>query len=69
MSPARPNVFSWPLVITLADGKERTFQHMSASTYWDASGKPIAAAQFVESLFGKLPELFSDEAELRKIWS
>ena len=57
------------LVITLADGKERTFQHMSASTFWDASGKPISAAQFVESLFGKLPELFRDEAELRKIWS
>ena len=57
------------LVITLADGKERTFQHMSASTFWDASGKPISAAQFVERLFGKLPELFRDEAELRKIWS
>ena len=57
------------LVITLADGKERTFQHMSASTFWDASGKPISAAQFVERLFGKLPELFKDEAELRTIWS
>ena len=57
------------LVIKLADGKERVFQHMSASTFWDASGKPISAAQFVESLFGKLPELFKDEDELRKIWS
>lgn len=56
------------LIIRLADGKERTFQHMSASTFWDASGKPISAAQFVESLFGKLPELFRDEAELRAIW-
>jgi type I restriction enzyme, R subunit len=57
------------LVIKLADGKERTFQHMSASTFWDVSGKPISAAQFVENLFGKLPELFKDEAELRAIWS
>lgn len=57
------------LVIKLADGKERTFQHMSASTFWDASGKPISATQFVENLFGKLPELFSDEDELRRIWS
>ncbi|OYX61840.1 MAG: restriction endonuclease subunit R [Novosphingobium sp. 32-60-15] len=57
------------LVIKLADGKERVFQHMSASTFWDASGKPISAAQFVESLFGKLPELFRDEEELRHIWS
>jgi type I restriction enzyme R subunit len=53
----------------LFDGKERTFQHMSASTFWDASGKPISAAQFIESLFGKLPELFRDEDELRRIWS
>jgi type I restriction enzyme, R subunit len=57
------------LVIKLADGKERTFQHMSASTFWDAAGKPISAAQFVENLFGKLPELFSDEDELRRVWS
>lgn len=57
------------LVIKLADGKERHFQHMSATTFWDASGKPISATQFVEELFGKLPELFRDEDELRTIWS
>ncbi len=56
-------------MIKLPDGKERSFQHMSATTFWDASGKPISAAQFVERLFGKLPELFRDEAELRRIWS
>jgi hypothetical protein len=27
---------------------------------WDASGKPISAAQFVQNLPGKLPELFRD---------
>lgn len=57
------------LIVRLADGKERSFQHMSASTFWDSSGKPISAAQFVENLFGKLPELFRDEDELRRIWS
>jgi hypothetical protein len=41
---------------------------MSASTFWDASGKPISAAQFVEQLFGKLPELFRNEDELRRIY-
>lgn len=56
------------LVIRLADGKERTFQHMSATTFWDASGRPISAAQFVQNLFGRLPELFSDEDDLRRIW-
>jgi type I restriction enzyme R subunit len=56
------------LVIKLADGKERTFQHISGTTFWDAGGKPISAQQFVEQLFGRLPELFRDEDELRRIW-
>ena len=56
------------LIIKLADGKERSFQHISGTTFWDASGKPISAQQFVEQLFGQLPELFRDEDELRRIW-
>jgi type I restriction enzyme R subunit len=55
--------------IKLADGKERTIQHMMATTFWCADGRPMSAAQFVESLFGALPALFKDEDELRKIWS
>ena len=56
-------------MIRLADGKERTFQNISGTTFWDASGKPISAQQFVQGLFGKLPELFRDEEDLRRIWS
>ncbi len=56
------------LVIRLADGKERAIQHISATTFWGPDGKPLSAAQFVESLFGRLPELFKDEAELRDLW-
>jgi type I restriction enzyme, R subunit len=55
--------------IKLADGKVRLLQHMSATSFWDASGKPISAAQFLESLFGALPEFFKNEDELRQIWS
>ena len=29
----------------------------------------MSAAQFLELLFGKLPEFFKDEAELRALWS
>jgi type I restriction enzyme R subunit len=67
--PEEPEEPKLKLVIKLADGKERTFQHISGTTFWDASGKPISAQQFVEQLFGKLPELFRDEDELRRIWS
>ena len=55
--------------IKLADGKERTIQHMKATTFWSPDGKPISAAQFIERLFGELPELFKDEDELRALWS
>ena len=55
--------------IKLADGKERIIQHMTATTFWSADGRPMSAAQFVESLFGELPHLFKDEDELRRLWS
>lgn len=54
--------------IKLADGKERMIQHMTATTFWSPDGKPMSAAQFIESLYGQLPELFKDEDELRAIW-
>jgi type I restriction enzyme R subunit len=55
--------------IKLADGKERTIQHMMATSYWSPEGKPISANQMVEKLFGELPRLFKDEEELRALWS
>lgn len=54
--------------IKLADGKERTIQHMMATTYWSPDGSPISATQFIEKLFGELPKLFKDEDELRSLW-
>jgi type I restriction enzyme R subunit len=55
--------------IKLADGKVRRIQHMMATTYWSADGKPMSSAQFLEALFGVLPEFFKDEDELRRLWS
>ena len=55
--------------VKLADGKERTIQHMVATTFWHPDGTPMSAQQFMEMLFGKLPEFFKDEAELRAVWS
>lgn len=55
--------------IKLADGKERMFQHMTATSFWSPDGTPMSAAQFVERLFGELPAFFKDEDELRNLWS
>jgi len=54
--------------VKLADGKERTLQHMSATSFWSADGTPISAAQFIRQLFGDLPALFRNEDELRALW-
>ncbi|HEY9783130.1 MAG TPA: DEAD/DEAH box helicase family protein [Leptolyngbyaceae cyanobacterium] len=63
--PPRPQVIK----IKLADGKERTLQHRISTTFWSPDGKPMNAAEFVERLFGEIPELFTDEDALRAIWS
>jgi type I restriction enzyme R subunit len=55
--------------VRLADGKERQLQHMTATSFWSADGRPMSAAEFLESLFGALPEFFKDEDELRRLWS
>ena len=55
--------------ITLADGKARSIQHMMATSFWHPDGTPMSAHQFMELLFGKLPEFFHDEDELRTLWS
>jgi type I restriction enzyme R subunit len=57
------------IIVKLADGKERTIQSMVQTTFWDPSGKPMSAAEFLVSLFGALPEFFKSEDDLRNIWS
>lgn len=55
--------------IKLADGKARSIQNMTCTTFWHPDGTPMSAQQFMEMLFGKLPQFFKDEAELRALWS
>lgn len=55
--------------VKLADGKARTIQHMMVTSFWHPDGTPMSAQQFMEMLFGKLPDFFKNEAELRTLWS
>jgi type I restriction enzyme R subunit len=57
------------LVIRLADGKARQIQHMTATSFWSTDGRMMSAAQFLELIYGALPEFFKDEDELRDLWS
>ncbi|MDB4890448.1 MAG: putative Type restriction-modification system, restriction subunit [Gemmatimonadetes bacterium] len=63
--PKRPQ----RIKVKLADGKERTIQHMMATSFWHPDGTPMSAQQFMTMLFGKLPAFFKNETELRAIWS
>lgn len=57
------------LKIKLRDGKEREIQHMIATSFWSADGRPISIQEFMDNMFGAMPDFFKSEEELRKIWS
>jgi len=65
----RPCVCIKKVKIKLRDGKEREIQHMIATSFWSADGKPIPAEEFLNNLFGELPNFFKNEDELRTLWS
>jgi type I restriction enzyme R subunit len=67
--PLPPNEPKKKLKIKLRDGKEREIQHMISTSFWGADGKPISVEEFLRKLFGRLPDFFKSEDELRKIWS
>ena len=68
-SPCKCDNKKKKIKVKLRDGKEREIQHMMATSFWSASGKPISSEEFLQSLFGALPEFFKSEEELRTIWS
>jgi len=55
--------------IKLGNGKELQITHSVATTFIGPDGKPMTVQEFLNSLFGKLPDLFKSEDELRRIWS
>jgi type I restriction enzyme R subunit len=55
--------------VKLRNGKEREIQSMISTSFWSADGRPVSADEFLKNLFGELPKLFKDEAELRVLWS
>lgn len=42
---------------------------MMVTTFWHPNGTPMSAQQFMEMLYGKLPDFFKSEEELRALWS
>ena len=42
---------------------------MLVTSFWHPDGRPMSSQQFIELLYGQLPEFVKDEAELRQLWS
>ena len=55
--------------VRLKGGKELEIQHTTQTMFWDANGTPITSEDFLNNLFGEIPNLFKSEAELRELWS
>jgi type I restriction enzyme R subunit len=68
IDPAMP-VIKPKIKIKLADGKEREIINTTITYFYDISGQPVTAQQFIENLYGVTPELFKNEDDLRRLWS
>ncbi len=55
--------------VKLSRVKELAIDSMINTTFWGADGSMISAAEFIQQLFGDIPDFFSNEEELRKLWS
>ena len=55
--------------IKLADGKVRELDNTVRTLFYSADGTPISSEEYLQNLFGALPEIFKSENELRAIWS
>ncbi|MBR1401043.1 MAG: DEAD/DEAH box helicase family protein [Prevotella sp.] len=57
------------LEIVLSDGRARRIKFVNSIMFWGADGKPISTQQFIEEMFGRIPDFFSSSEDLHRIWS
>lgn len=57
------------LEIRLSDGRTRHIQYIKSDMFWGADGKPVSAEEFLNAMFGQMPEFFTDIKDLEKKWS
>jgi type I restriction enzyme R subunit len=55
--------------VKLKDGSETEITHNVETSFWGADGQPLSVQEFLNSLYGKLPDFFKSEKQLREIWS
>ncbi|MFQ6609795.1 MAG: EcoAI/FtnUII family type I restriction enzme subunit R [Fidelibacterota bacterium] len=68
-SPCRCKPKPRMIKVKLSDGRVCELDSMVQTTFWSPDGKLISAAEFLQVMFGSLPDFFKNEEELRAIWS
>ncbi len=67
--PDEPEDKPEKLEIRLSQGHTIGIKHIKSDMFWGPDGVPVSAEEFLKMLFGKLPEFFTNEADLREKWS
>lgn len=57
------------LEIRLSDGRTRRIRFIKSDMFWGADGKPISAEEFLNEMFGKMPEFYTSIEDLTEKWS
>ena len=67
--PDEPDNKPEKLEIRLSPGHTMSIKHIKSDMFWGPDGVPVSADEFLKMMFGKLPDFFNDEADLREQWS
>ena len=57
------------LEIRLSDGRARRIRFINDVMFWGADGKPVSTHDFINEMFGRLPDFFSSSDDLHQIWA
>ena len=57
------------LEIKLSDGRARRIKFVSDVMFWGSDGRPVSTQQFIEEMFGRLPDFFSSSEDLHRTWA
>jgi type I restriction enzyme R subunit len=57
------------LEVRLPDGKIRKIAHTVETIYFGNNGKAMSPREFLEEIFGALPQYFTSEEDLKRIWA
>ena len=57
------------LEIRLSDGRSRRIRYIKSDMFWGADGRPVSAEDFLNAMFGQMPEFYTSIEDLREQWS